>query len=64
LDEGLPVAIMSWLPPVNGQFAFRQRILADYLGHHWAKDYLVLVGEALRKAFSQPPTRWSGTTSA
>jgi hypothetical protein len=41
---------MSWHPPVNGQFAFRQRILADYLGHDWVKNYLVLVGEALRKA--------------
>jgi hypothetical protein len=46
---GLPVAIMRWDLPVNGQFILRQRILADYLGHQWVKNYLVLVGETLRK---------------
>jgi hypothetical protein len=35
---GLPVAIMRWDPPVNGQFVFKQRILADYLGHQLGQE--------------------------
>ena len=48
---GLPVAILRWDLPVNGQFVLKQRIFADYLGHQWVKNYLVLVAETLRKVF-------------